>query len=49
MAKLERIVDEKAEEVGAEEAAHMLLDAWERLINHVVGAVRMILEESHLP
>ena len=47
--KLERIVDEKAAEVVAEEAAHILLDACERLINPVIGAVRMILEESHLP
>ena len=43
------IVDEKAAEVVAEEAAHILLDACERLINPVIGAVIMILEESHLP
>ena len=47
--KLERIVDEKAAEVGAEETARLLLDACERLINPVIGAVRMILEESRHP
>ena len=34
--RLERIVDKKAEEIGAEETARMLLDACKRLINPVI-------------
>ena len=47
--KLERIVDEKAAEVGAEETARILLDACERLPNPVIGAVRMRLEQARHP
>ena len=49
--KLEKLVDVNAadQEVGAEETAHMLLDACARLINPVIGEIRMILEQPHHP
>ena len=48
-AKIEKVVNVKAADIGEQEATELLLEACERISNPVIGAVRMKLQQSHHP
>ena len=46
-ARLQKIVNQKAGDVGEQEAARLLLEACKKIPNPVIGAVRLKLQQSH--